>query len=189
MSTPDRLPEPDSVEPLEVAQTERIYDSAWVGLRRDWLALGEGRRQEHHVVEISDAVVVLPFTSDGRIILVGQYRHPNGRTHWELPAGRLHEGEDPLVGARRELLEETGHEAAALEALPGFFPTNGISAHYAHAFVASGCVEVAELSLDPAERLIARCFDRREVEAHLDSGGFADGFTAITLLYWLRLQG
>ena len=48
MSAPQRLPDPDSVEPLEVAQTERIYDSPWVGLRRDWLELGEGRRQEHH---------------------------------------------------------------------------------------------------------------------------------------------
>jgi len=188
VSDSGHLPDPEFIEPLEVSETERIYDSPWVGLRRDWLELGAGQRQEHHVIEISDAVVVLPFTKEGEIILVGQYRHPNGRTHWELPAGRLIEGEDPELGARRELLEETGHEAAALDPLPGFFPTNGISAHYAHAFVATGCVEVAELDLDPAERLVARCFRKDEVEAHLDAGGFADGFTAITLLYWLRLK-
>ena len=35
----------------------------------------------------------------------------------------------------------------------------------------------------------AGCFERSEVEAHLDAGGFADGFTALTLLYWLRLKG
>ena len=190
MSSPDStLPDPESLEPLEVAETERIYDSPWVGLRRDWLKLENGERHEHHVIEISDAVVVVPITTDDKIVLVGQYRHPNGRTHWELPAGRLNQGEEPESGARRELLEETGHKAAKLEALPGFFPTNGISAHYAHAFVATGCVEVAELCLDPAERLIARCFERSEVEAHLDTGGFADGFTALTLLYWLRLKG
>lgn len=190
MSSDDRLlPEPESIEPLEVTGSERIYDSPWVGLRRDWLKLENGERHEHHVIELSDAVVVVPITTDDKIVLVGQYRHPNGRTHWELPAGRLNQGEEPESGARRELLEETGHEAAELEALPGFFPTNGISAHYAHAFVATGCVEVAELCLDPAERLIARCFERSEVEAHLDTGGFADGFTALTLLYWLRLKG
>lgn len=183
------LPDPEPIEPFEVAETERIYDSPWVGLRRDWLLLEEGARQEHHVIEISDAVVVLPLTTAGSIILVGQYRHPNGQTHWELPAGRLEESEDPEEGARRELLEETGHMAGTLQPLPGFYPTNGISAHYAHAFVATGCVEVAELRLDPAERLIARCFERSEVEAHLDAGGFADGFTALTLLYWLRLKG
>ena len=182
------LPDPDPVEPLEVAETERIYDSPWVGLRRDWLLLEEGARQEHHVIEISDAVVVLPLTTAGSIILVGQYRHPNGQTHWELPAGRLEESEDPEEGARRELLEETGHMAGTLQPLPGFYPTNGISAHYAHAFLATGCEEVAELNLDPAERITPRCFTRAEVVAHLDAGGFKDGFTAITLMYWLRLH-
>ena len=180
------LPDPEHIEPLKVSDSERIYDSPWVGLRRDWLELGDGQRQEHHVIEITDAVVVLPLRSDGKIVLVGQYRHPNGKTHWELPAGRLNDGEDPAAGARRELLEETGHEAGALSPLPGFYPTNGISAHYAHAFLATGCAEVAELSLDPAERLTPRCFTRAEVIAHLDAGGFKDGFTAITLMYWLR---
>ena len=183
------LPEPESLEPFEVTGSERIYDSPWVGLRRDWLRLEGGGRQEHHVIEISDAVVVVPVTSDDSIVLVGQYRHPNGQTHWELPAGRLQEGEDPAEGARRELLEETGHSAASLQPLPGFYPTNGISAHYAHAFVATGCEKIADVQLDPAERLIPRCFTRAEVEAHLDAGGFADGFTAITLMYWLRLMG
>ena len=182
------LPEPEHIEPLQVNASERIYDSPWVGLRRDWLQIGEGKRQEHHVIEISDAVVVLPLRSDGKIVLVGQYRHPNGRTHWELPAGRLNDGEDPAEGALRELLEETGHKAGALSPLPGFYPTNGISSHYAHAFVATGCEEVSEPQLDPAERLIPRCFSREEVEAHLDAGGFADVFTSVTLMYWLRLE-
>ena len=184
----DLLPEPDPIEPFVVLETERIYDSPWVGLRRDWLKLEDGARQEHHVIEISDAVVILPITRDDEILLVGQYRHPNGLTHWELPAGRLQDGEDPSRGARRELLEETGHQAESLQPLPGFYPTNGISSHYAHAFVATGCERVADLRLDPAERLTPRAFTRTEVEAHLDAGGFADGFTALTLLYWLRLD-
>lgn len=182
-----RLPEPEFIEPLKVSSSERIYDSPWVGLRRDWLELGDGERQEHHVIEITDAVVVLPIRSDGKLVLIGQYRHPHGKTHWELPAGRLNEGEDPAAGARRELLEETGHEAGTLRPLPGFYPTNGISAHYAHAYLATGCEEVGELNLDPAERIIPRCFTPLEVEAHLDAGGFEDGFTALTLMYWLRL--
>jgi len=182
------LPDPEGLDPFEVAESERIYDSPWVGLRRDWLILEDGARQEHHVIEISDAVVVVPVTSEGAVVLVGQYRHPNGETHWELPAGRLHEGEDPAEGARRELLEETGHAAGSLHPLPGFYPTNGISAHFAHAFVATGCEQVSELNLDPAERIIPRAFSRDEVVAHLDAGAFKDGFTAIALMYWLRLH-
>lgn len=187
MSDPaNTLPEPEGIEPFRVLETERIYDSPWVGLRRDWLELEDGGRQEHHVIEISDAVVILPITHDGSILLIGQHRHPINATHWELPAGRLAAGEDPADAARRELLEETGHEAQALQPLPGFYPTNGISAHYAHAFLATNCERTSELRLDPAERLYPRAFTPEEVEAHLDAGAFADGFTAITLLYWLR---
>ena len=46
----DLLPEPDPIEPFVVLETERIYDSPWVGLRRDWLKLEDGARQEHHVI-------------------------------------------------------------------------------------------------------------------------------------------
>lgn len=177
---------PEPLPPFEVARTERIYDSPWCGLRRDFLRLEDGRLQEHHVFEISDAVCVVPFTRDERVVMVGQYRHPHGKTHWELPAGRIDAGEDPAAAARRELLEETGHRAGALHALPGFYPTNGISAHYAHVFVARDCEHVGEPKLDASERLTVRTFTLAEVEAMLDAGLLQDGFTAIALMYALR---
>ncbi|MEO0651241.1 MAG: hypothetical protein AAFZ65_11250, partial [Planctomycetota bacterium] len=67
----------------------------------------------------------------------------------------------------------------------GFFPTGGISAHYAHAFLALGCRQVGELELDPAERLIVKDFERPVIEERLRDGLFADAFTALTLFYGL----
>jgi ADP-ribose pyrophosphatase len=177
---------PPAFEPFEVARTERLYDSPWCGLRRDWLALPDGTEQEYHVVEIPDAVVVVPVTREGSILLVGQYRHPNAKTHWEAPAGRIAAGETPEAAVRRELREETGYSAGRLSKLPGFYAANGITAHYAHAFVAHDCERVGELELDPCERLIVRSFDRLEVERLLDAGRIEDGFSALALLYWLR---
>ena len=177
---------PPAFEPFEVARTERLYDSKWCGLRRDWLALPDGTEQEYHVVEIPDAVVVVPVTREGSILLVGQYRHPNAKTHWEAPAGRIAAGEAPEAAVRRELREETGYSAGRLSKLPGFYAANGITAHYAHAFVAHDCERVGELELDPCERLIVRSFDRLEVERLLDAGRIEDGFSALALLYWLR---
>jgi ADP-ribose pyrophosphatase len=182
--TPPRNPEP--FPPFPTEKREQIYDSPWCGLRRDEVRLPNGKLQEYHVFEISNAVAVLPVTLDGSIVMVGQYRYPHGKTHWEIPAGRIDEGEEPLQAARRELLEETGHSAASFVPLPGFYPTNGISAHYAHAFIALDCEPTAELDLDDSEQLIVHTFSRQEAEALLDAGLLADAFSALPLLYYLR---
>ncbi len=178
--------DPAPFPPFEVARSERIYASPWCGLRRDIVRLANGAEREYHVFEVGEAVAVVPVLRDGRVLMIGQYRYPHGRTHWEIPAGRLHEGEDPAVAAQRELREETGHACARLEKLPGFYPTNGISAHYAHAFVAHDCEKVGELQLDDTERIVVKAFTRDEIERLVDSGKLADAFAAISLMYWLR---
>ncbi|MEM9382431.1 MAG: NUDIX hydrolase [Planctomycetota bacterium] len=175
--------DPTPFPPFEVDSTERIYDSWWVGLRRDMLRLDDGTLQEHHVIEIGDAVCVLPIRTDGRVVMVGQYRHSHGLTHWEVPAGRLEDGEAPEDGAVRELREETGYRAARLVPMPGFYPTNGISAHYAHLYAALDCEPAYEQDLDPAERMIVGTFSPAETEAMLRSGTIRDGFSALALLY------
>jgi len=175
--------DPPPFPEFEVERSERVYDSPWCGLRRDMLRLESGRLQEHHVFEIAPAVAVVPVLPDGSILLLWQYRHPIRRTHWEVPAGRIADGEDPANAARRELLEETGHRAVELERVAGFYPTNGISSHYAHVFVARGCERVAALELDAAERIEVHAFPEGEVRRRLLEGAFDDGFTALSLGY------
>ena len=179
---------PEPFRPFPVAASSRIYDSLWCGLRRDEVILPDGSLQEYHVFEISDAVVVVPVRADGSMVMVGQYRYPHGKTHWELPAGRLTEDESPEDAARRELAEETGYRPGRLVPLPGFYPTNGISAHYAHAFVALDCEEAGEPRPEASEQIVVRTFLQEEAEALLDAGLLADGFTALALCYYLRWQ-
>ncbi|MBL8863530.1 MAG: NUDIX hydrolase [Planctomycetes bacterium] len=180
--------DPPPFAPFERVRSLRLYDSPWVGLRRDVVRRAGGPERDHHVVEIGDAVAVVPVCDDGGIVLVGQYRYPHGRTHWEVPAGRLHAGECAEAGAARELREETGWTARSFEPLPGFYPINGISAHWAHLFVARGCVPAGEPQHDELEQIVVRAFTRPEVEALLDAGRCADGFTALALLYHLRRE-
>lgn len=184
MSAPPRNPEP--IPPFRVAASERIYDSHWCGLRRDTVELPGGGLQEYHVFEISDAAVVVPVRADGAIVMIAQYRYPHGKTHWEVPAGRIGPGETPEQAVARELREETGHRGGRLERLPGFYPTNGISAHFVHAFVALDCERVGEPELDPSEQMVVHTLAREEVEDLLDAGLIEDGFSAIALMYYLR---
>ena len=177
---------PPPFPPFGVIDSERIYDSPWCGLRRDTVRLPNGSVGEHHVFEISDAVVVVPMLPNGDLVLIGQYRYPHGKTHWEMPAGRLDAGESHREAAERELLEETGYRARRWVALPGFYPTNGISPHYARAWVALDCERVDEGSPEASEQIIVRTFPRAAAEALLDAGLLEDGFTAIALMYALR---
>jgi len=186
---PDVPGDPPPFPPFGVHGSERIYHSPWCGLRRDEVVLPDGTLQEYHVLEISNAVGVVPVLPDGRVVLVGQYRYTHGRTHWETPAGRIDAGEEPAAAALRECEEETGYRPAHVEPLPGFYPTNGISAHYAHLFVGHDCAHVGAPTPDAAEQLMAQVFTRGEVEALLDAGRLADGFTAIAVMYWLRGLG
>jgi ADP-ribose pyrophosphatase len=190
MTTPEddtRVPDdPAPFPPFGLARSERIYQSPWCGLRRDIVRLQNGAEREYHVFEVGEAVAVVPVLKDGRVLMIGQYRYPHGKTHWEIPAGRLHVDEAPSAAAQRELREETGHTSTRLEPLPGFYPTNGISAHYAHAFVAHDCELAGSLQLDDTEQLVVKAFTRSEVERLLDAGKLADAFAAISLMYWLR---
>lgn len=178
--------DPAPFPPFGVHESQRIYDSHWCGLRRDEVILPNGALQEYHVFEIADASAIVPVLPDGRVALVGQYRYTHGATQWEAPAGRIDDGEDPLAAAARECEEETGYRPARVEPLGGFYPTGGISAHYAHLFVGHDCELVSEPQPEASEQLITGVFTRAEVEAMLDARKFADGFTAIALMYWLR---
>lgn len=177
--------DPAPFAPFALESSQRIYDSPWCGLRRDMIRLPGGKQQDYHVFEVTDAVVVVPVLRSGQVLMIWQYRYPHGRTHWEVPAGRLRTGEDPEVGAARELREETGHKPGRLERIQGFFPINGISAHYAHAYIAWDCERVGDIDLDDSEQLSVHALDTPRVREMLTGGRIEDGFSALALYGWL----
>ena len=175
------LPPIKPFEPFEVPSTERVYDSPWCAPDRDAIRLPDGAMGEYHIFRIPDAVVVVPVTTDGHIAMIWQHRHPHGKTHWEVPAGRMNPGEAPEQAAQRELIEETGHTAGELVPLTGFYPVNGISDHFAHAFLALECQATGKLQLDDTERILMHKRPIAEVRAALHNGEFKDGFSALAL--------
>lgn len=186
--TANPLPDdPPPFDPFEVRSTRTIYDSSWCRLRCDEIVLPGGTLGEHHVFQVPDAVVVVPVLASGELVLIGQYRHPHGRTCWEVPAGRLDADERPEQAALREVREESGCEVGRLVAMPGFFPINGISDHWVDAFCALDCERTAGLDLDPTERILPRVFSPDQVRGLLAAGRIVDGFSALALYQYFNL--
>ena len=106
--------------------SRRVHSGRVVSLDLDDVEEPGGIRVVREVVRHPGSVAILPVHDDGSITLVRQYRRPADAEIWELPAGRLEPGEEPLRAAARELEEEAGLSAGALAPLgPAFYTTPG----------------------------------------------------------------
>ncbi|MGE3842839.1 MAG: NUDIX hydrolase [Vicinamibacterales bacterium] len=98
----------------------RVFDVTLEAFERP-----DHRRHSVEVVRHAASVVLLVVPEARSLVLVSQYRHPVGRRLWEVPAGTLEAGEDPLEAARRECEEETGYAPSHVERLGAFFAAPG----------------------------------------------------------------
>lgn len=119
----------------------RVWD-----VRRDDVTLDQHRFVRDYVVH-PGAVAVIAIDAELNMLLVHQYRHPQGSLMWEAPAGLLDApGEDPLASAKRELLEETGYIAGVWNVLLDLATSPGGSTEQIRIYLAQGLTE------DPAGR-------------------------------------
>jgi ADP-ribose diphosphatase len=131
----------------------------------------------------SGSVVILPHLADGRLLLVRQYRHAAGQSLWELVAGGIEHGEDPLEAARRELLEETGYRALRLKPLFDFFPSPGVLTERMYMVEARG-LTLSKAQPESDERIRVGRFTLRQLKEMLGARKIKDGKT-LAGLYWL----
>lgn len=174
---------PRQLLPWRVLSRTPLLERAFLRVHQDHVQLADGREIEDFcVVESPDWAAVVCVTEDERVPLVRQYRHGLGQLSWELPAGALESGEEPLAGARRELLEETGFEAASWEPLlvASIDPARQVSR--AHFFAASGGRASRFPSLDATEELETVLFEKAELLAMIDRGELVHGIHIAAIL-------
>ncbi len=175
----------------EVKRSDIVFRGRIFRVRRDLVeepALrGEpaGPPVLREIVEHPGSVVVLPVLSDGRVLLVRQYRYAARDFLWELVAGGIERGEKASQAARRELKEETGYEARRFERLLSFFPSPGILSEVMHLYRATG-LRAGRAQPEADEALEARAFSRRELERMLRRGRLRDAKTVLGVLLELR---
>lgn len=145
----------------------------------------DGFEIKRAIVQHGGSAVVMPVDERGRILLVRQYRLPVRRYLWELPAGRVDDGETPLRAARRELAEETGYRAKKWQRLAEFYPSPGFLAEKMTIYLATGLAPGEQTPMED-ERIETRWFSAPEIDSLIATGKILDAKTQIGFLKWKR---
>ena len=108
-----------------VHDRREVYRGRVFTLSADRVTLPSGHTSVMDVVRHPGSVVLLPMPAPDQLVLIRQYRYAVDTFIWELAAGSLEPGEDPLDGATRECEEEIGLVPGRLERLGALLPTPG----------------------------------------------------------------
>jgi ADP-ribose pyrophosphatase len=156
-----------------------VYEGKILNLRRDDALLPDGTPCVREIIEHSGGACVL-YVEEGKVLLVRQYRYAYGESIYELPAGKLEKGEDPMLAAKRELEEEAGVRANRLELLFINYPTPGYTDEKIYIYRAYEGEKVAS-HLDEGEFLDAEYIPLERAKQMLEKGEIRDGKTIIAL--------
>jgi ADP-ribose pyrophosphatase len=152
------------------------------------VALPNGHTVELDIVHHPGAAAVVPFLGDEEVLLIRQYRHAAGGMIYEVPAGKLDDGEDPADCARRELMEEAGRRAGRLEALGWIFTTPGFTDERIHLFAAFD-LEPVPVQLDADEVIELVPMPLARALEMVWSGELCDAKSALALVHAARGMG
>jgi ADP-ribose pyrophosphatase len=160
---------------------KNIYQGRVVNLNLETVRLPNGATVELEIVRHPGAAAVVAMKDEETVLLIRQYRHAAGGYILEIPAGTLKPGEAPRDCAARELEEEIGFRASALEPVVTFFATPGFTDEVIHVFKATGLAPGRQ-NLDPDEVLEVVELPLREAIGRIGDGTIRDGKTIVGLL-------
>ena len=160
---------------------QEIFSGHVVRLTLDKVELENGRSAMREVVHHRGGACIAALTEKDELYLVRQYRYALGQELWELPAGKLEEGEDPFEAAKRELEEECGLKADQYIDLHPFYPTVGYCSEVIYTWLAKGLHPVP-MHLDEDEFLTPTKMPLEEVCRMVLEGEIRDGKTVAAVL-------
>ena len=170
---------------MKIISSVKKYSNDLFSVTEDHAVDPSGFEIRRAIVQHKGSAVMMAVDDHKRILLVRQFRLPARQNLWELPAGRLDEGETPLQAAKRELVEETGYRAKKWKKLVMFYPSPGYVAEKMTIFLATD-LTAGEATPMEDERIQVRWFTAKEIEAGIDSGKIIDAKTMIGYFNWKR---
>ncbi|MGB6742225.1 MAG: NUDIX hydrolase [Terracidiphilus sp.] len=182
-----------SVERALIVSSEVVYTGPLFRVLHDRIVEPGGRKNERDVIRHNGSVVILAIDSSKSkknpwIVIERQYRHAANQFLWELPAGKLDPGEEPLNGAQRELAEETGYRAKKWKPLVEYYASPGFLGESMKVFLAEG-LEAGAAHPEEDETIEFRLVKLSDVLKMIEKGAILDGKTLTSVLLYARMKG
>ena len=173
---------PDFTE--HTLSSKTVYRGNLLHVLEDQVRLPDGKTAQREYIRYPGAVMMVPFLDPQTVVLERQFRYPIGRHFYEIPAGKIDRGEDPLAAARRELREECGYEAGEWLRLATVHPCIGYSDEAIELYLARNLTQVGH-ARDDEEFLEVVSVGFAETLSWIRDGRITDQKTIIGLL-WAR---
>lgn len=177
------------IEKWKILESRYLIRRPWLTARVDKVELPNGVvHPEYYVLEYPTWVNIIAVTTDGRFVMVEQYRHGLGDVFTELVAGVAEKGEEPLQAARRELLEETGFGGGEWQLYTVLSANPGSMNNLTYTFLATGVEKISAQHLDETEDIAVRLLTTDEVKAMLLSDEMKQSLMAAPLWKYFALN-
>lgn len=187
-----KLPLKVSEERAQVLSSETVFEGPLFRVSRDRLIEPGAKEGVRDVIRHNGSVVILAMDKaknkkDPLVVMERQYRHAANRFLWELPAGKIEEGEDPLEGAKRELEEETGFRAKRWKPMVEYWASPGFLGESMKVYLAEG-LAAGQVHPEDDEEIEIRLVKLSGVLKMIDCGAIVDGKTLISVLLYARQE-
>lgn len=149
----------------------------------DDVELPDGKQSKREYIRHSGGAAILLVKGE-QVLLVKQFRYAYGKAIYEIPAGKLNAGEDPLLAAERELEEETGFVSLNTQHLVDVYPSPGYTDEIIHVYFAKEFTE-GKSHLDEGEFLNVELLETNLVLQKILSGEIADAKTVVAVYQYL----
>ncbi len=146
--------------------------------------LPDGRQMHKELIIAPSVAVILPI-SNGKLVLIRQYRPVLGVWMYEIPAGIINIHETPLQAAKRELEEETGYKSKSIKKMLECFSSPGISNEHAYIYIAE-CGKKGAQHLDEHENIKVLEATSSDVTKMLKNGLIKNAISALAISIYLN---
>ena len=164
-----------------------VYDGAFIKVRKDRARMPDGSISAREYITHPGAVAILALLDNGKLVMERQFRYAPQREFIELPAGKIDHGEDILLCAQRELLEETGYVASEWTHLTTAWPCIGFADERMEYFLARGLTHQGS-QLDDGEFLEVFELSLADAMEWIRQGKINDSKTIVGLFWLEKMQ-